>query len=115
MAKEAKLAGVAEKAESDGSIFLFVNFDGLTHPVRIDPADVSKFLRRLQEVAFDQATQSKTPQSVLQLDAYEFEVARQGALVGLMVSTAQIGKIVLRFPHPFVDRLRAALDQIRTH
>jgi hypothetical protein len=115
MAKLAILAGISAEAGDDGSRVIFVNFDGKTYPLTLNPESTPILLRQLQREASALAEERGDTLELFQLQVSDIALAHQNREVGLLVSTDQLGEVVLRFDDHLLERLRLELDRMMTY
>ncbi len=109
------VTGTRDQAEPDGSHMIEVSHGDCVIEVRIDPEQVAILLNRLQLTAMAHAQATAQNMTFPELTATRIALAHRGREVAMMVSTAQIGSLVVRLSDPLFETLRSEVDRMKTY
>lgn len=102
------IVGVKPEPEPDGAHMIKVaDFGGDPFEVIIHPWELAKFVATLQSGLVNRAAETNMPQ--LKVDS--IGLAHNGKVTGLIVSTNQMGRLVLEFDPEVLRLLRGEIDR----
>lgn len=110
-----RIVGIGDQAEPDGSHMVQVALGDCTIEVRIDREQVATLLNHFQLAAMVQTQTETRTLSFPEIDATQIALAHKGREVALMVSTAQMGTLVIRLTDDQMNDLRSELDRLKTY
>ena len=110
------ITGIKPEAEPDGGHMIKVaDFGGEPFEVWIRPDQIAQLLNVLQEGVISRAMATADNARFPTLTAETIGLAHQGREVALLVSTTEIGSLVLQASDEVLDNLRSELDRLKTY
>jgi len=111
-----RVTAVNRKLNDHGATSIQVTcVDGSTIDVAIDLTAAQTLVEVLQRQLVRQAHKSTKNFRVPELDVSQVDVAHKGPLAQLMVTTSQIGALVLRMPDEVLRMAQQEIGQVMTY